>query len=741
MADADLQDIINTLLAEGVGEGPEGMRRIAETIINRAAVRGMTPAQVVRQPHQYTGYSAPGPAAVKAQQDPKWRSAAQAAWELALQPGDPTNGADHYYAPGTVDQPYWAGSMTDKGEYGGHRFFSSRPIPPGEVANVVASELDVTPPSSSSRAQTPRTFRYTDQDTGNLLGYEPQPLPAARSGLQDVLNRGPDFTPTRLPELPPSATRLTTPVPQSTIERSPPRPTIPQSMIERSNPVGPLNRPVSTPALLAGADLSVLNRNPVTPFLTQSGNGVTDPASIALFGNKPDYLSIGSLPTFPTSAPALVVRPQSYAGQDSGPSYRPTTYAGQDRATPTFAPTLTATNRPQSYVGQERASPSTSDDTGSGAGSFSTFSTLLGLRPSTIGQPPTTRIVPSISVAGKPASSTPLTKPASAPAPKYTTVASFPTTGQGITSSVLDNYRYNTLTNPGINANSPERLSSNAPGPGSSGWNPNIGSTTPQRVSQVGVNSSGNAAPLPYNRPVTQVATALDVIPPPSVKPATPAAPAAPAKPTYVTQMKPTTIENPAYTKWKADNLAAERKSIPLGDVMHFTSRDSVAQAAAGQNAAAKIFPPAPAQYITVQRPVQVLVPPKPVAPPPVVVPPKPVVVPPVYKPPVAAPAPVPLVRPPTTPLGMFGGGQSQPLRPAVGTNLGIAANGGVVTQGYNGLLNSQTQNSDYWQNATSGGDISNGPARAVVNRPPVMAPNPVSPVRMVQAFSGFARR
>ncbi|WP_162783725.1 cell wall hydrolase [Devosia naphthalenivorans] len=125
MADQDKQDIIDTLIAEGFGEGSEGMRRIAESILNRSDIRGITPGEVVRQPHQFTGFWDPGPAAREAQRQQEARDAAWAAYELAQQPGDPTGGADHYYAPGTISEPYWASSMTPTGEYGGHAFFSS----------------------------------------------------------------------------------------------------------------------------------------------------------------------------------------------------------------------------------------------------------------------------------------------------------------------------------------------------------------------------------------------------------------------------------------------------------------------------------------------------------------------------------------------------------------------------------------------------------------------------------------
>lgn len=132
---ADLQDIINTLIAEAAGEGPEGMRRVGETILNRSAIRGISPAEVVRQPYQYTGFSNPGPAAVAAQRNPNVISAAEAAWALAQQPGDPTNGADHYHT--NYVSPSWANTMPTTGTYGDHIFYRSRSVPADALAALL----------------------------------------------------------------------------------------------------------------------------------------------------------------------------------------------------------------------------------------------------------------------------------------------------------------------------------------------------------------------------------------------------------------------------------------------------------------------------------------------------------------------------------------------------------------------------------------------------------------------------
>lgn len=193
------QAVIDTLIAEAAGEGPEGMRRVAETILNRAAIRGLSPEQVVTQRDQYTGYSNPGPAARRAQNNAETRAAAEAAFQLAMQPGDPTGGADHYYAPGTISQPRWASSMTPTGEYGGHAFFSSRPIPPGEIPNVVASLTDTVPP----RPPTPVTMTpdlsllRNPQMSAEARQAQVTPLRPAQTGaargsaLADSLGRNP----------------------------------------------------------------------------------------------------------------------------------------------------------------------------------------------------------------------------------------------------------------------------------------------------------------------------------------------------------------------------------------------------------------------------------------------------------------------------------------------------------------------------------------------------------------------
>lgn len=126
MAD-NLDPVIKTIIAEALGEGQTGMQMVGETILNRAQQRGLTPEGVVTQPSQYTGYWSPGSAAQKAFNDPNVVTAAQAAWQMAQGADDPTGGANHYFNP-NLAQPSWARNMTPTTTYGGHAFYTDRPV-------------------------------------------------------------------------------------------------------------------------------------------------------------------------------------------------------------------------------------------------------------------------------------------------------------------------------------------------------------------------------------------------------------------------------------------------------------------------------------------------------------------------------------------------------------------------------------------------------------------------------------
>lgn len=461
-------DVIKTLLAEAYGEGPEGMRLVAETILNRAAIRGLTPEQVVRQRHQYTGLTQPGPRARELWTSPKAIAAAQAAFEQAMQPGDPTGGADHYYAPGTISQPYWAKSMTDKGQVGGHKFYSSRPVPPGELNQLVGTLTDTTGP----RAPKPRT------PSKNMAAY-----------------------------------RFDAQVPSSLV----------------ADTMGMVSKPAKGTKQIKAADLAAMTVKP-TAFLSKSGN-VQDMAQLGLYGKNPDYLQIGSLPKAQAAKKAMTTGiAQSYAGQEKGPpKITPKaapklamggsqSYVGQERSLPKIpgkvAPTP-ATKSIQMAINQATA-PALKQ-----ALNQKYPAQLPAIPSSSVGKPPVTKAVQSVAVAGPP--------PMPKPRPNTTkVVASIPTIGKPTTApKIADIYKYGGPTQPGMNLQ--DKLLPTQTGlPAKYGtMTPNqvamvgvdlSGAPTPVKKSPniqmaTAVGKPPKIAPIPYQKPFS-VGTQLAVTPP-----------------------------------------------------------------------------------------------------------------------------------------------------------------------------------------------------------------------------------
>lgn len=145
------QDVINTILGEA-GNSQQGMTAVAHVIANRAAQRGLTPAQVVAQPHQFEAYSNPSPGGVANQQNPALRAQAQAIWN-AVQSGqspDPTAGGTQYYG-NYAAPPDWARGAVSTGQtagIGGNVFLlGSGTMPPMNIPTVGSQYADTSAPT------------------------------------------------------------------------------------------------------------------------------------------------------------------------------------------------------------------------------------------------------------------------------------------------------------------------------------------------------------------------------------------------------------------------------------------------------------------------------------------------------------------------------------------------------------------------------------------------------------------
>lgn len=118
------QKVLQTLVAEASGEGVEGMRLVAETIMNRARERGITPEQVVMERGQYAPHSRALQAGSKVKMtDPGNLAAASKAWAAAQGPQDPTLGSEYFYSGSK--QPTAREKLQVVLQHGNHRFMAT----------------------------------------------------------------------------------------------------------------------------------------------------------------------------------------------------------------------------------------------------------------------------------------------------------------------------------------------------------------------------------------------------------------------------------------------------------------------------------------------------------------------------------------------------------------------------------------------------------------------------------------
>lgn len=124
----DWNDLVDTVIAEAGGEGPEGMAAVAHVIRNRATRTGDV-GDVIRRRAQFEGYENPGPGSQRAQRDPAMRQTAEdilrQVWSGDLP--DPTGGADHFHA--SYVSPSWANGMQQTTQIGGHLFYRAGTFP------------------------------------------------------------------------------------------------------------------------------------------------------------------------------------------------------------------------------------------------------------------------------------------------------------------------------------------------------------------------------------------------------------------------------------------------------------------------------------------------------------------------------------------------------------------------------------------------------------------------------------
>jgi hypothetical protein len=235
--------LIRTALGEARGEGVEGMADVIQVILNRANSGDFPadPAAAALQPNEFSAWNPVGrggnnPSQFSTDSDTYKRG--ERALDLVLSGTRPdyTGGALFYKTPSVKSPFHDSQNKFGTIERNGHLYYPTRPVPPGEIPNVVASLQDTTPP--------PRV-------APNPATISPD-LSLMRNPLQSVEAQRAQVTPLPppLPQRRPSAPDIVTP-----------------SMAAVNAQRGNVN---ATRAV----DMIAATQNPVTPRLTADGSNI-----------------------------------------------------------------------------------------------------------------------------------------------------------------------------------------------------------------------------------------------------------------------------------------------------------------------------------------------------------------------------------------------------------------------------------------------------------------------------------
>ena len=125
LAPQDLDAIVRTTYGEARGEHPVGQQAVASVILNRAKATGLSPSAIVSAPGQFAGRKQ---GLSLDPQSPEYQRILANVMP-ALQGNDPTNGADHFYAPRGMPNgqpPSWAQGQPQTA-IGNHNFLALGP--------------------------------------------------------------------------------------------------------------------------------------------------------------------------------------------------------------------------------------------------------------------------------------------------------------------------------------------------------------------------------------------------------------------------------------------------------------------------------------------------------------------------------------------------------------------------------------------------------------------------------------
>lgn len=208
---ADNRDLVNTIIAEAGGGGKEGITAATWAIAQRAAARGQTMDQVIRS--GFDGFTNPGPGSVKAQQNQALRNQVEQIIQ-GVQRGDipnPVPGADHFLSGDA--NPSWSKGMKLVATIDGQRYYASGQVPksaqgvglpPGELPSV-ASLLDTKRPAPTPAIQSPNAafLRQNTSPLGDNTGLQAalQQVATTKANAVSPQTRSPQFSAMGTPDL------------------------------------------------------------------------------------------------------------------------------------------------------------------------------------------------------------------------------------------------------------------------------------------------------------------------------------------------------------------------------------------------------------------------------------------------------------------------------------------------------------------------------------------------------------
>ncbi len=183
--DPNIDLAVRTIIGEGANQDATGRQAIAAVIANRAKATNRGFGEIVNEPGQFSAWGDPKLKArmesVKTS-DPLYQSILADVTPALQGKVDPTNGADHYYAPKTIGPPAWAvGAGQDIGD---HRFYKLGYGAQGgdDLAGILGVAPDKAAPDATGANATPEQEARIKELT-DPSGGKPQAAPADKTNV------------------------------------------------------------------------------------------------------------------------------------------------------------------------------------------------------------------------------------------------------------------------------------------------------------------------------------------------------------------------------------------------------------------------------------------------------------------------------------------------------------------------------------------------------------------------------